>query len=141
MEIRRQPEDLTVFGIHVRNFPDGIKDAFSGLMEVFGNKRAYFGISWCDDNNSIQYYAMVQEAYKGEAMEYIYKTLTIGKGDYLTETVYNWLSKTDSIKAVFHKLRPGNSPDKDHPYIEWYKSDEVMLCMVKQESYSKFTIH
>jgi hypothetical protein len=141
MEIYSQPEDLTVFGIHVKNFPDGITEVFSGLMEVFGNNRAYFGISWCDKNNTIQYYAMVQEAYKGEALEYKYERLTIGKGDYQTETIHDWLSKKDCIKDVFHQLMPGNSPDKDHPCIEWYKSEEEMLCMVKPKSISKFLVH
>jgi hypothetical protein len=141
MEIHKQREDLTVFGIHVKKFPDGIKEAFSDLIEVFGNNRSYFGISWCDDNNTVQYYAMVQEAYEGEALEYIYEILTIRKGDYLTETIVNWLDKTDRIKEVLHQLMPDRSPDKNHPCIEWYKSDEEMLCMVKPESFSKFIVH
>jgi hypothetical protein len=141
MEKRWQPEDLTVFGIYVKNFPDGIQEAFSGLMEVFGNKRAYYGISWCDDSNTVQYYAMVQEAYKGEAMEYLFPSLIIEKGDYLTETVNDWSSKTSSLKDVFHKLRPDKSPDRENPCIEWYKSDVEMLCMVKAESISKYIVH
>jgi hypothetical protein len=30
----RQREDITVFGVHLGTFPDGIKEAFNGLMRI-----------------------------------------------------------------------------------------------------------
>ena len=70
-------------------------------------------------------------AFNGEADKYQYEKLLISKGEYHTETIYNWLSKVDSIKDIFNRLMPDNRPDKNHPCIEWYKSDDEMLCMVK----------
>ena len=43
-----QQEDITVFGVRVETFPDGIKEAFDSLMSIFGNNRSYYGISWMD---------------------------------------------------------------------------------------------
>ena len=131
MEIYYQTEDLTVFGVQVKTFPDGIKEAFDGLMSSFGNNRSYYGISWLDENDSVQYYAMAPETFKGEANKYQYEKLTITKGGYYTETIYNWLSKLDSIKETIHGLMPNNRPDKNNPCVEWYKSEDEMLCMIK----------
>jgi hypothetical protein len=131
MEIYHQLEDMTVFGVHVKTFPNGIKKAFDSLMSIFGNNRSYYGISWMDENDCVQYYAMVPEAFNGEANKYQYEKRLIVKGGYRTEAVYNWLSKLDSLKEVFHRLMPDNRPDINHPCVEWYKSDDEMLCMVK----------
>ena len=131
MEIYDQPEDMTVFGVHVTTFPNGIKEAFDHLISTFGKNRTYYGISWLDENDSVQYYAMVSEAFQEEGNKYYYEKLVIKKGEYRTEAIWNWLSKLDSIKEVFHRLMPDNRPDKNHPCVEWYKTDDEMLCMIK----------
>ena len=131
MEIYHQQEDMTVFGVQVKTFPNGIKEAFDSLMSTFGNNRSYYGISWLDENDSVQYYAMVPEAFKGETNKYHYEKLIIAKGEYHTETIYNWLSKLDSIKEALHGLMTDKRPDEKNPCLEWYKSDDEMLCMIK----------
>src|SRR6266852_1427806 len=113
MEIYYQPEDMIVFGAQVKAFPNGIKEAFDSLMNAFGNSRSYYGISWLDENDNVQYYAMVPEAFKGEANKYHYEKLIIMKGEYHTETIYNWSTKLDSIKEVFHGLMPNIRPDRN----------------------------
>ena len=131
MELYQQTEDLTVIGVQVESFPNGIKEAFGSLMKTFGSDRAYYGVSWMDENDSVKYYAMAREAFPGEGKPYNYESLTIEKGEYQTEAIHNWLSNIDCIKDVFHNLMANNKPAKNHPCIEWYKSDEEMLCMVK----------
>lgn len=131
MEIYHQQEDITVFGVHVKTFPNGIKEAFDLLVTEFGKDRSYYGISWMEENDEVIYYAMVPEAFKGEANKYHYEKLLISKGDYRTETIFNWLDKVDSIKDVFSRLMPNGRPDKNRPCVEWYKSDDEMLCMIK----------
>ena len=131
MEIYYQPEDLTLFGVQVKTFPNGITEAFEMLVERFGRERSYFGISWMDEKQKVIYYAMVSELVNGEGNKYHYEKLTISKGEYHTESIHNWMNRLDSIKDVFHGLMSGSMADKNHPCVEWYMSDEEMLCMVQ----------
>ncbi len=131
MEKYHQENDVILFGRQVTTFPAGIKDAFGDLMKVLGNERAYYGISWCAADGSIIYYAMAPETFAGEARQHNYEILTLPKGEYLTETIVDWMSKTDCIKDVFYQLLGDKHPDKNCPCIEWYKSDEEMLYRVK----------
>lgn len=133
MEIYTQQDDLILFGTQVKTFPVGIMEAFDSLMKVVGNERAYYGISWFDEDGNIIYYAMAPEMIAGEAKQYHYETLTLLKGNYLTETVEDWRSKTDSIKDVFQRLMADVRPNKKNLCIEWYQSDNKMLCMVKEQ--------
>lgn len=131
MEQYSQAEDLAVMGVHVATFPNGIKEAFGSLMKTLGSDRDYYGISWCDEDDRVKYYATAKEVFPSEREKYDYEVLTIEKGDYRAEAVHDWMSKTDCIKDVFHRLTPNDKPSKTRPCIEWYQSDEEMLCMVK----------
>jgi hypothetical protein len=127
----KQKENLTLMGLHVKTFPHGIKDTFDSLMNIFGTNRDYYGVSWMDETNQVIYYAMTLETFMGEAILFSHDTLVIEKGEYVTETIHNWLDKTASIKDVFHRLTNGKRPDKNCPCVEWYKSNEEMVCMVR----------
>jgi hypothetical protein len=131
MILYKQTEDLPVIGLQVMTFPNGIKEVFGSLMKTLGSSRAYYGVSWLDESDNVIYYAMAKEMFPDEGKRYNYELLRIEKGDYRTEAVHNWISKTDCIKDVFHDLMANNKPNKNHPCIEWYQSDEEMLCMVK----------
>jgi predicted transcriptional regulator YdeE len=131
MEIYKQDDDIVAMGVHVKTFPGGIKETFDKLITMFGNNRSYYGISWCDENDSITYYAMAQENFKGEAIQHNYETFTIEKGEYVTETLFNWLSQTDCIRDILNRLTEKRRPDKNRSCIELYKSNEEMACMVK----------
>jgi hypothetical protein len=131
MKIYKQPENIVVTGIEVTTFPLGIKEAFETLMKTFGSDRAYYGISWMDDSDKVKYYAMATEAFPGEGKLHNFEWLTIEKGDYQVEALHDWLNKTDCIKDIFHHLMGNDKPDKKRPCIEWYQSNEDMLCMIK----------
>lgn len=118
-------------GIPVNTFPDKISEAFDSLENTLGKQRAFYGISWLVDNDQVRYYAMAAEVFPGEAKQYDYEVMVIEKGNYNAETVYDWMSKTGSIMGIFQKLTESQRPDKNHPCIEWYKSDEEMFCMFK----------
>lgn len=130
-KIYNQPSDVPVFGIHVRTFPDGVKESFDILYENFGAQRDYYGLSWMDESSKVVYYAMARELDQSEGVKEKYERMTIAKGQYTAVVVENWMSKTDSIKDIFHELIGNNKPDRHQPCIEWYQSDDVMLCMVK----------
>jgi len=131
MEKYLLPKDIVLFGTEVKTFPFGIKKVFDVLYERFGNTRAYYGLSWFSEDDKIIYYAMAPEAFDGEGNQPGFETLIIPKGEYRIETIHDWMGKTDSIKEVFHGLMGESRPDKMNPAIEWYKSDDEMVCMVK----------
>ena len=131
METYLLQQDLQTIGVQVTTFPNGIKEAFGGLMKTLGTSRDYYGISWFDENGTIQYYAMAGLLHPEEATQHGYVTLTIPKGEYMTETLHNWMNNTDRIKDIFHRMLPNRNPGKSDPCIEWYKSDEEMICMVR----------
>jgi len=131
MELYKLTEDVRVIGMRVSNFPDGIEETFGVIMKTLGRERDFYGISWMDENENVEFYAMAKEAFPGEGKNYGYELLVLEKGDYETEAVHNWKAKIDSIKDVLHELMGNSKPDKTHPCIEWYQSDEKMVCMIK----------
>lgn len=77
------------------------------------------------------YYAVAEEKLEGEAEKYDCERLKIDKGNYLTATILEWQKKTDCIKDVFSKIIQDSHVNKSKPAIEWYKSDNEMMCMVQ----------
>ena len=124
-------KDLVLYSLEVKAFPNGVKDTFDILYNALGEERSYYGISWMDEDNSIKYYAAVADLTSEEQKQFAYETLIINAGEYLTVTILNWMSKTDSVKDVFHDLVKDRRPNRQSPCIEWYKSDDEMICMVK----------
>jgi predicted transcriptional regulator YdeE len=131
MEKYNLTNDVKVFGTEVKIFPGGIGEAFDELVKMLGGfNRSFYGISKFD-NGKMVYYAAAEETFPGEAGKYDCKTYTIEKGEYLTEIIKNWRSKTECIKDVFQKLIDDDRVDNTKPAVEWYKNDDEMLCMVQ----------
>ncbi|HEY5825187.1 MAG TPA: hypothetical protein VIT44_12505 [Cyclobacteriaceae bacterium] len=125
-------DTINVLGVPVTTFPHGIGDVFESLMRLLpdGSQRSYYGISNMEDDH-ISYIAAAEEKNENEAKIYRCNRYVIESGKYLTIHVNEWRKKTDSIKDVFHELMQDPRTDKSKPCIEWYKNDEVMLCMMQ----------
>jgi len=124
---------IKVFGLQVKTFPSGITKAFDELIKRTGDcagARDYFGISEFKGGKMI-YYAVAAEKFTGEAQKYNYKELEIENGEYLASTVVEWQKKTECIKDVFSEIIEDPRVNKTKPAIEWYKSDNEMMCLVK----------
>ena len=128
------PDDVKVFGIQVKSFPDGIGEAFDSLVKILpgGFNRSYYGISYMKDGAMV-YIAAAEEKDKGEAQKYNCERYTVEKGEYLTETLKDWRKKTDCIGDMFHRMMRDSHVDKTKPCVEWYKNDDEMLCMVRSK--------
>ncbi|MEO6330712.1 MAG: hypothetical protein ABIO55_17390 [Ginsengibacter sp.] len=126
-------KDIKVFGTQVKTFPEGIGEAFDALIKMLTaeKNRTYYGISEFAKDGSILYYAAAEEIFAGEGKKYDCDTYTIEKGEYLTETINDWRKKTDCIKDVFGEIMQDSQADKSRPCVEWYKTNDEMLCMVK----------
>jgi hypothetical protein len=134
MEIYNLKNDIRVFGMQVKNFPNGVGEAFHDLIKLFpaDDKRSYYGIFSMAQGGNMIYHATAEETYRGEAEKYKCERLTIEKGQYLTEPLRDWRKNTDCIKDVFMKMNTDSRVDHTKPGIEWYKNDDEMLCMLKE---------
>lgn len=100
METYTIKEDIPVFCLLVPDFPIGIQGAFNGLVKQFGNEgRAYYGVSYMDEQCRIVYKAPVS-AKEGEEAKYDYEQFSIQSGEYLCEELTDWMQKTGEIKNI-----------------------------------------
>lgn len=133
MEKFNLKNNIKVFGFEVKTFPSGIGEAFDELIKKTGDcasERNYFGISYVENGNII-YNVAAEEKQPGEAEKFGYKSSFIENGDYVTEKLNDWQSKTNCIKDIFQDIMNNGKADNNKPAIEWYKNDKEMLCMVK----------
>lgn len=132
MEKYNLEQDLKLFGIQVKTFPNGIKEAFDGIIKKLPpeDKRFYYGVSECT-NEGIVYIAATAETFEGEGKRYGYENYVVEKGEYLAETVQGWLKKTHCIKDVFEEMFKDIRADRAKPCVEVYKNDDEMMCLVK----------
>lgn len=133
MEKLNLEQDLKAFGMQVKTFPNGIKEAFDGIIKMLPakDKRFYYGISECT-NEGIIYIAATAETFEGEGSQYGYDSYVVEKGEYLAETVVGWLNKTHGIKDVFEQMFKDDRADRSKPCIEIYKNDDEIICLVKR---------
>jgi len=126
--------DLKVFGTEVKDFPNGIDNAFNELIKKTGDgagKRNYYGLSSVNSDGKIIYTALAEEKNNNEASKYNYKTYTIEKGEYCYTELKNWRSNTNCIKDIFCEMLKDKHINNMKPCIEWYKNDEEMWCMMR----------
>ena len=127
------PADVKVFGFLVNTFPAGIEDAFDMLIQKTGDcvgARNYYGVSEYKDGKMV-YYALADEKFSDEPEKFNYEKFTIEKGNYLTVFVSDWQQKTNSIKDIFSEIVQDPRVNKAKPAIEWYKSEDEMMCLVQ----------
>ena len=94
------------------------------------NERSYYGIVIMGEKGQMQYYATAAETYKGEAGKYNCKRLTIEKGKYLAESLFDWQNNIACIKDIFNELIRDKRADTTKPAVEWYRNNKEMLCML-----------
>lgn len=124
------PNNIPLIIKEVPEFPDGIKAAFDELYEKFQG-REYYGLSHMGANGNIIYKAAAEEQSAGEAAGSGYREDTILKGDYIAEEIVDWMSRTHLMKEAFDRLMKNERFDDTHDCVEWYQSDDKMLCMVR----------
>jgi hypothetical protein len=126
-------DNIKVIGFEVKNFPEGIGEAFEALANLLSGTfdRSFYGIRHMDENGIQIYRASAEEVNENEAEIYQCERYSIEKGEYLCVTLKDWRQHPDAIKEVFYHMTDDELLDTDKPCIEWYKNDEEMLCMMK----------
>ena len=132
MEEMTLENDIKVFYIKAKSFPDGITEAHKKLRELvpFSAGRTYFGISR-PENGTIVYKAATEEINKGEAEKLKCDTLDIKSGKYICLTINDFMKDIQGIDRSFKKLLSHSDLDPDGYCIEWYFNDKDVKCMIR----------
>ena len=124
--------DIKVFYITAKSFPDGIMEAHRKIHELvpFSTGRKYFGISR-PENGVIIYKAAAEEITPGEADKLNCDTLVLKKGKYISLTIKEYMKDIQSISRSFKKLLSYPRLDPKGYCVEWYFNNKDVKCMVR----------
>jgi predicted transcriptional regulator YdeE len=125
-------DDIKIFYITAKSFPDGIMDAFNELHASVpaSNNRIYYGISR-PENGKITYKAAVEELYNGEAEKLGFEKMVIKKGHYACSTIKDFMKNTPEIGKAFQELLTSPNLDPNGFCVEWYLNDQDVMCLVR----------
>jgi hypothetical protein len=125
--------DVKVLCVTAKSFPNGIVEAFQTLENLDPSicERPFYGISFQNREGKIIYKAAVAEEFEGEGSRYGCETFVIGRGEYQTITIYDFMENIDVIPKAFQKLLEDPRLDLNFPCVEWYKSSKEVMCMVR----------
>lgn len=135
METTQIDKDITVFYVTAGQFPSGIMDAHQKLHTLvpFSTGRKYFGISR-PENGNLVYRAATEELNPGEGKSLGCKTLTLKKGNYISQTITNYQEELESISNTFKTLLDQPGIDPKGYCVEWYFNPTDVKCMVRLEN-------
>ena len=115
------------------DFGKGIGEAFVRLAEKLehkGEKRECYGIV-TKEEDGMNYFAAFTELYPGEASEKSLPSFTIASGDYQSIRLEEWNKNILHIGPTFDQILKSGKVDTSSPCIEFYKTEQELLCMVK----------
>ena len=132
METITIDNDIKVFYITAKSFPDGIMDAHEKLhgLVPFSKERKYFGISR-PENGVIIYKAAAEEINAGEAEKFNLETIVLKKGKYISLKIYDYIKDIQSIDRAFKELLSYPGLDPQGYCVEWYLNDKDVRCMIR----------
>jgi hypothetical protein len=136
METYLISEDIKVFYVKAKSFPEGIEEAHVTILGLLpsANGRNLFGISSPSGKEGIVYKAAIEEAYDKEAEKYNCATVIIKKGYYTSEIITNWDNDKEIVQKTFKKLLAHPEIDKNGYCLEIYLNDKDMICLVPLDS-------
>lgn len=135
MQITTLDQDLQVFHVTAKSFPEGALEAHQKLhaMVPFSKDRNYFGISR-PENGPIIYRAAVEQTSPGEAQKYGCELLTLKRGDYVYTMVNDFSKDPRKIEGAFRELLTTPGLDPQGYCVEWYLNDQdAVKCMIRLE--------
>lgn len=130
MEKYHIDDDIKVWALEAKNFPQGIPETFMKLEKIVGgfDGKDVYGLSVCN-GDKVQYWAAVAGKTDGELPKGELESMAIAKGDYLSTTLQNWQENTGQMPELFDEL--GQSPEaKPKAWcIECYRGADALLLV------------
>ena len=143
MEVIALDNDIRVFFVTAKSFPNGIAEAHEMLTKLVpvSKQRKFFGISRPEGSAGIIYRAAAEEISKGEAQKLNCDTLVLKKGSYISLTIEDYTRDVHAIEGAFKKLLAHPGIDPQGYCVEWYlpsgatplEAKDVM-CMVRLDN-------
>lgn len=132
METITLQNDIKVFYIEAKSFPDGILDAHKKLHThiPFSRERKYFGISR-PENGLIAYKAAAEEIEEHEGQKYNCDSLVLKKGKYICIVLEDYMKDISGIGNAFRTLMHNPGLDPEGYCVEWYFNDHDVRCMIR----------
>lgn len=128
--------NIKVFYVTARSFPEGIEEATHKLHSLFTytKERKIFGLSRPENNGQIVYKAAAEEMTEGEAEKLGCETMVIPKGIYISIKVNDFRKDIMSIDRAFQQLLNYPNLDPQGFCVEWYSSEkEEVICMIRPD--------
>lgn len=131
-EIIFLPSDINVCCVTASSFPAGIAAAHEALHRLFADEkpRAFYGISWADQQGNIIYKAAAGESEPGEFTAREEEKFIIRKGHYIGLLVKDFRHHPQKIKLAFDELLKRPEIDPAGYCLEIYKEDNSVQCLV-----------
>ena len=125
-------EDIALFYIQALNFPNDISSTFEKMYSLFEvtHERKVFGISR-PENGKIVYKVAAEQISKNELAKHLLQQFIIPKGKYLSIEIKNYKNQIGLIGDAFNKLIVNPKIEPNGYCIEWYQTDNDVICMVK----------
>ncbi|MBK8561977.1 MAG: transcriptional regulator [Saprospiraceae bacterium] len=131
METTTIENEKSVMYIEAASFPNGVGAAHEKLHGIvpYSTQRGYYGISWMERGKT-RYLAAAGELHEAEAEKYALEKFTIKKGDYICETVSDFMKHIPAIGECFQRMLADARIDPQGYCLEIYEDDDVR-CLVK----------
>ncbi len=132
MEKYHLKDDVKLFCVPAKSFPDGIMEAHNKVHALvpFSNNRRYFGISY-PVNGVIVYKAAAEELHEGEAEKFGCDTFVVKSGNYISRLIKDYANNIRHIDSTFQKFIARPDIDPNGCCVEWYINEKDVRCMVR----------
>ncbi len=139
METYILENDIKVFCVTAKSFPNGIMEAFEKLHASVktGDRGRQFGISRPNSKGQIVYKAALEELREGDAERFGCEPFVIKKGSYIFVDSLNFMKDLPSIGKAFHELTSQPGIDPNGYCVEWYLNQNDVRCMVRLDDNKK----
>ena len=125
-------QDIKVFCIQAKSYPDGVMEAFKNLHTLleFPPQRRNFGISK-PENGKIIYRVAAEELVEGDLQKHHLTEFIIPSGNYIGIKIIDFRKDLNQLKIAFDQLLTNPNLDPNSYCIEEYFGIDDVVCMVR----------